>query len=429
MKKFLWTLCKNPIVIVFLFILVFLLPAGLASPPATSDRTVVTTLGVDKGEAGGYSVTAVTFIPTPSQTYAENFRIFTADGDTFIEAVDNLGVEIGRHSTLAHANAVIISEEVAREDLAIILDHLIRTPDITNDTSLLITNNSAKEIIEISNQQNISGLNIDRIIDYNEAYLYNFGTNIESFYQGYFTPAKCSLVGYIETELSEEGVSNQAGGQGGSSGGQQGAEPSAEEGSAGGDESGSGSSQQGKKMSIINEGKIAVFKEGKLITVWTPQQLRGINWINNNSNEGNLKIENVTDEYFTDATLTFDIFGKRTSKKADIRDNLFNIFYDINITLSLSEVRQDSEVKKILESHVNYLSSEVKDKVAFKIKEDFMSTFKSMKDNKTDLLLVYQTFMNKDRKKFESFLNMLPEKDEYLDYVNIYIRVNAELRA
>lgn len=104
---------------------------------------------VDKGEDGNMHITIeVVNIATNGQTTFEPVYI-ESHGSTFFEAVRRAITKEGKKIYWSHAKIIIISQEIAKEEVAKYLDFLYRDAETREDTWLLVsTEKTAKELLQ-----------------------------------------------------------------------------------------------------------------------------------------------------------------------------------------------------------------------------------------------------------------------------------------
>ena len=419
MKNFIKNLIKKPILIVCIIALIIYTPFALLMPADTTTRAIITRIGIDSSP-DGVEVSAVVFVPTPNTNYTENYKLFSADAENIATALQKISNYSGKKIALNLAEMIVVNESISNENLVIILDALSRNTDIRNNTALICTNESAKDFLNSTLSLNsASDLNINELITFSRDKYYNTESNIESFYQGYFSPQKISMLGYVELTdgdfgLTTSGGSSSSGSVG--SGGQ----------SAGGEQSGA-SEESAKKTTILNEGRVAVYKDGKLNLVLTPQELKGLSWFNAKSNESNLTVYNVTDEIFDNATITFKLLRKVTNINVYFSNGVPVIESNIKLVMDIDQVSQEDMDKDALQSELSKVSPELRDKVNSQAKAEFKTVQDLMVAEKLDLVNAYELFSTYCPREFKSFLNSLDDPSNFLEYVIFKLKVTPHV--
>ncbi|MDD4686212.1 MAG: hypothetical protein PHI76_02910, partial [Clostridia bacterium] len=286
---------KRPILIAIALILIVFLPLGLSSSPESIDLLHAVSLGIDKYE-DWLEISIMAFVATSKETFVENYFLITARAPSVAEALKLISINVGKRLMTIHIGVIVISQEIATEGVLDSLNYFYRSSAIVNDTFLMCSTSTAKEVIENEIKLiNASGINLEEIGLYNENHIFVYETNIESFYCGYFSETKAALVPLIELKTEAEATQTTSKGTESGDGGQD-----------GGASSGGGSEEQ---KFIQNTGKSAIFYDGLLRTTMNEDEMRGINWIGNNTKDVNIRIDNVTDENFENASLFFAVEG------------------------------------------------------------------------------------------------------------------------
>ena len=419
MKNFINNLIKKPILIVCIIALIIYTPFALLMPADTTTRAIITRIGIDSSP-DGVEVSAVVFVPTPNTNYTENYKLFSADAENIATALQKISNYSGKKIALNLAEMIVVNESISNENLVIILDALSRNTDIRNNTALICTNESAKDFLNSTLSLNsASDLNINELITFSRDKDYNTESNIESFYQGYFSPQKISMLGYVELTDGDVGLTTTGGSSSSGSVGSGGQ-------SAGGEQSGA-SEESAKKTTILNEGRVAVYKDGKLKLVLTPQELKGLSWFNAKSNESNLTVYNVTDEIFNNATITFKLLRKVVNINVYFSNGVPVIESNVKFVMDIDQVSQEDMDKDALQSELSKVSPELRDKVNSQAKAEFKTVQDLMVAEKLDLVNAYELFSTYCPREFKSFLNSLDDPSNFLEYVIFKLKVTPHV--
>ncbi len=225
--KILKTLKKTPMLIVFIFILLFLTPTALVSPGENRNRAVVTAVGIDKLD-DGLEISFLTFIPTANQSYKETNSVISGKGNSVAEAVYEAELTLGRKIGLSHARTTVIGESILDEDITKYVNYLSRISVLPENSVMVSTNDTAKEFLITAQSLSANiGLKLEQLIHFNAENIFVTDTTIESFYDGYYSEDRASIIGYLELENLEgtpgqvttsQDTSSSGGGSGGSGG-------------------------------------------------------------------------------------------------------------------------------------------------------------------------------------------------------------------
>lgn len=408
MKKYLLQLFKTPMLLVFLIIcLIFAIPA-VGQTAEINRYSIDTVLGIDfDDETDEVLVSLLTFTPVAEQTFTENYKVVTSKGRSVSEALDFVGLNIGREIGLSHTKLVVLNKGLLDKDVSLYLDYLARNKFLGSETRLVVAESSTKEVLEaVQKLDSESSIKLSEVLSFNEDYIYASEASFQSFFKGMFGPTKVSLVPMISLRGENEGleVSGEATGS-----------------------EGSNTDTKEVVKEIENKGKTVVFKDGKLNTILEGLDIKKINLINGNFSTGSVVLEHFSDENFDDAKLTFEILDKDIRSKVIFQNNVPIILMNGNCTVSLSEVQtKDGVVKKNVE--FTGISNSVKNALEIKFKELISQGIEIMRDHKIDVIDFYTLMSNSNHKAFEKFLSTLEDQDDYLNSIVFKIGANIFTR-
>lgn len=405
---------------IFCVILIFYLPIALFREPDSARRLIITALAIDKQQEQ-FEVSALCFIPVSTSTFQENYKIISATDNTFVEALNKIGLYSGRISALPHTSVVVVSQDVMQDDMLQCLNHLARTSNLGNNTVVIGTNQSAKKVLELTNDLDSSAnLSLKDLLAYNYQYLYGNQSNLESFYRGYFSPTKTSVLGYMKLD-QQKGIEVQGKKQGGESSSSNSKETSSA--------SQQSQDQQQPQQKILNDGSACVFKNGKFKVLLEPQMIETFNWIYNQQNKSILTIQHFNHKNFQDATVSFQIERNPVMKNAKFVHDVPQMDFVINMVLTLDEINQKKYTADNFDLGQKSFSSDLQVAVQQHIKNNISDLLTVLRENQIDIIEVQKTFENQEKQKFSKFLSSLEDKQDYLRYINFNIITNVVLKA
>lgn len=420
MKRFIAKIWKTPMVMIFVFITVFYGFSALGKPTEINRFAVVTAIGIDssKNESDQYELSFLTFIPIAEQTFTETYKVITASGESFVEAIDYAGQYLGREVGLSHLRTVVLNEELLQGDVTKILDYLTREKEVPSSTKLIATNSSAKDFLNAMQKLDMeSSIKVSEMVDFNHRYITSTDASLETFFKGYFSPTQTSIIPIFALEENEDkgiSVSNtesQSGGsdtQGGSNGGQTG---------------------EGENVSynIVNGGESLLFKNGFLTKQISPQDMKNINYFRGNFSTGALTIENFSGAPFENADLTFNIYDKKMKKKVVFENGIPVFYVDLKFTVVLNGVEEDSGM---FDENVDLylITNKAAGEIEKRVKSNMADGLAVMREEKADIADFYTKMYNTDKKSFKRFLDSLDDKDDYLNHVLFKTRVRVYSR-
>lgn len=421
---------KKRKLIVFVIAMVFvLIPFSLSQQAETEKVAVVTSLGLDKQE-DKLLLSANIVVPNSGQAGSGGgtdgtVKTVCVVGEDVSTAFSNLTLLIGKMPGLAHCDSIIINKELFEEDVTKYIDFFVRTNNLTSNASIIVAEKDAKTIIETSaEQKGLRAVSLSEIFLLNNEYSLGEKSNIDYFYLNYFSKPNVAMVpvlnsgdskkpdnqidsaGLSQENESQNKLTSQSRSVSGSSGGGE------------GESENGGESASGRAQKIIkNDGKGAIIKNGRLVSILSTEQMRGISLIDKKTKRGHVKIENVTGNGFINADLCFEIFDK-TSKKSGVFLGGIPVFnFDIDLVVKLEEVVMENLTLNNMKSVKNYVTGNIKTELEKTLEKEIAQVVDVAKTQKADVLGVYEYFHKYHTKKWHEFLSGLENPDDYLNHV------------
>lgn len=417
MKYYFRQLWKVPMFAVFVAMSVFFGLGALGQTAEIDQFAVVTALGIDLAEddpINKYEVSLMTFVPVAEQNFTERYKIITAKGRNVSEAIDFAGLNIGKQVGLSHLKIIVLSQELIHEDLFKFLDYLTRNVQLSLSTKVVTSHdNSAKEFLATAQTLDTeSAIKVSELVTFNSDYIYSTDSSLETFFKGTFGPTKVGMMACLTSQNGQEDALESAAGEA--------------SGSKGGGQSGHSVGGQEDNLGVM-QCHVDVFKDGKLIAGLDGREIKRVNLVKGDYTTGSIQVTNLTDDVFDDATVTFEIFGKRQKYQVVYENGIPVLTIDLNLVLRLSEVEnKGGMVKENVEFFV--ISDEAIKAVEQKIKLNMSEGLEFMRDNQVDIADFYTFLHNNNKKAFHKFLDSLEDKDNYLSHMvfKLAVKVNAK---
>lgn len=245
-------------------------------------------------------------------------------GNTISEAFLNVSYEVPKNSYAAHVDTIVISEEIAQNDLKDIIDYLIRDIDIRNQFYLVIAHNSsAEEIIKTTSTTNpISSSSIKDLIEQISKKKNIASTlNYEKFLAHILGPQKD---GYLTT------IS--------------------------------------KNNNNLEIGPIAIFDDFNMQTILTAEEATNFNLLNNSSYESTFKItcpENKEEKMVLVTSIPASTEIEFTPDKATFNINLEVRVVENHCDVDFRNIEDLNTIEKILSEKIKTEITELLDKLTF----------------------------------------------------------------
>lgn len=416
MKKILNKLLKNPILIIFLLILVFYMPAAIYSPGESRNRGVVTAIGIDKID-DQYEVSLLTFIPTVNQSFEEQKSVISAKGSSVAEAVYRAEIAMGRKIGLFHAKTTVVNEELLKEDVAKHLDYLSRVASLPENSVFVGTNKTAKELLKISQKsKNIVGLKLEQLVGFNAENIYVTDTSLEAFYDGYYNDTKSAIIGYLCIEDSNTSFASV-----------EKASMSDDMGSSQSSGNAQNSAQQEKgqsKENLVNCGKSILLKNGKMAEILSADMLNAINILNTKSKNQIIKIKDVMQDGER-VNVSYRIKEKKVITTTKF-ENGYPVFLGrVVLNVELVEIEGVTTQTKVNTDLMEF-TDEVKEKIDIEVKRQFSEAISLLKRNNADIIGINKKFFLDNRKAYSNFIAQNGGVENFIKNVNFQLNITAQ---
>lgn len=424
---------KHKYLTAFILIIILFIPYSLYQVPETDKLSVITSVGLDKVE-DGIQLSANTIVPNSDTMSGSGgsdgtVKTIVVKGKNVGDAFSNLSLILGRLPGLAHCDSIVINKELMQEDVTKYLDYFVRTNNLTSNATLIVAENTAKEIIETTaSQKGLRAITLSDVLLLNHEYVLTQKSNLDAFYANYFSKAPSMVLPILN--VGESNQSDDSSLASGATTGSSGAESSGSGQSQNNQSqnSGQGSGQDGNQNSgqggqstpskiLKNEGKGAIVNKGKLVGIVEGEQMQGLSLLSKTVKKGNVQVNNINDKIFNDATLNFDIFNKSVKSYGYFANGVPVFNYDITLVLKLEEVVMDDYGVEAMTAVKNYMKGNIRELTESTIYEDISAIINKCKSTQSDILGVYDYFYKFHTTEWNKFLDGLEDKEDYLNYV------------
>ncbi len=404
----------------FILIMIIFLPTAITMPSLSFRSAIITAIGVDRSEEG-VEVSVLTLSEISKDNMGENTKLVSGSNSTVASAISSIESQIGRKLRMGHVGYIAISQDLATENIANVLNNLIITTKLPNTVSLVVSEGNAKDILKQTDQlEQSSSFKLREIIQNEFNVNYTKDTSVDAFLKGYLSDISTSTLGYIKlTSNEDEGLNSSE---------ESGSSPSTQGGGASSGDSGqSSNSNSNDKTTISFQREHAVFVNGVLKYVLSLEEMKGINWLVESDLQQILTIENYTGQGLNNAKITFDVIGDKITPKVYFKNNKPIITYDLFLTVNPVEIIQEN--KNYISPNELKIDEVVNDKINQKIKSEISNTIFKLREEKTDVFGVYKLLYSTHYYEFMDFLDSLENRDDFLSYVQFKINVFPKIIA
>ena len=369
--------------------------SGCWSQKELNEIAIISAMAIDKNEEGKYVKTIQLVNPGNvagglqggGSGQSPTVTVYTAMGDSVLEAHFHATTKISRRLYHAHANLIVIGEELAREEgITDILDAFERDPEIRMTSRVVIAHQTkAGDLLK-------SLTAIDKI----PAEKVN-GTlqNTESV-RG--ESMKVTLQDVITT-LTSAGKETIISGF-----------------------SLKGDIQQGKKMENIQQSEqdtnlesdgLAIFKEGKLVDWYQGEMSRGVVWILNKIQQTDVTL----DWKGQDNTLVYNVVRQKTKVSANTTNDLPVITVNVRAEGDIREVRSQINLSD------PYEILDIEKELEKEIKKQLEKTIAKTQENRSDIFGFGEVVRRSNPKKWKKM------NDDWNDiyFPNLEVNVKVEV--
>lgn len=384
-------------------------PTTIYRQSDNNSKLVITSIGID-GSEEGYEITTLAVIPNASNDINANLETFTGKGTTVSSALEEIAKNTGKKIGLAHCDCIVISASLTESNITKILDYFIRTANLTSNSSLAITEEKAKDVIDASKtSNNLLNLTLKDIITFQENSSLLNSTTIQAFYRAHYSKSGTFFLPVLTTEDGSESPNSSS-----SSGS-----------NSGGSSSNSSSDGSGQKK-IKNTDKIAVLKDG-IFKRFLNEDEKFIYDLLSQSNEiFTLQVDNINDEYVTDSLEIFQQVSKVSLPIYKFYDGKPTVTYEVWISFMIDEISSENNFSfASIDSLQNFMSENVENKIKEKIADKLKITNLTMQEKQDDILDLYQKFNAFTHRQWQEYLSSLDNPDDYL--TGVEIRINPHL--
>lgn len=401
MKEKFKSLLKNPILIIFLIVVIVFMPAKIFAPGENRERGVVTAVGIDKLD-NEYEVSFLVFIPSVNQAFEDKESVITGRGQSVGEAVYEAQIAMGRKIGLYHTKTTVVNLALMEEDGVNALDYFGRLAGFPENTVFICTDKSAKELLcSTQSLRNELGFKLEQVVGFNAENVYVEDTSLESFYRGYYSPAKASLIGFLTTvDKEEEGEFDIQ---------VKSADEENAQATSGGKTSGEGGD---KNKAILNTGQSAVIKNGKIVRLLSLNQINAINLLKPKSVNQVVKIDDVEIEGER-VNAVYKILNKKINVKTRFENGIPIFDAHVILNISLIELENATSQLKVNTEFID-LTSEMAEKIDEKVKKEFASVVEILKEEGSDVMDINDHFMRSSRRGYLDYLSHHTSADNFI---------------
>lgn len=395
---------KRLVIILILFLLCITIP-NLNKPAMSQTEAIVTMLCLDKVDG---KITTTATVLTPGQDKQANHQVFSGVGETLGEAVGNIALSLGKEMSFAQCEIMALGDNLCDEGIIQSLDYMTRTKKVGRNAILINFSGDIDDfsnaVVSLSKEKN---LKLSDIINYDKRYILAEESNIELFYIGFFSNVPLGIMPQIKIGDTKSDNAIEVSSTGSSSNG-----------------STDSASQSEQKKYLVNDGTTNVFRNGKRELILEPEFVKKLNLFLDIEQRGEVRVENVTDDLYNDATVVVELIDKKLSKKASFKNGKPKYSIDTELTVTVEEVLDTNPERDMLRRNQEFLTDALIEKIKEKVHADMTEVITFCKDKDLDLIALYKSFYRFHYKEWQHYLEEVGHT-EYLDDVDFDISIQV----
>lgn len=366
--------------------LIFLL-TGCWNYRELNQLAITTGIAVDK-ENDNYKITIMIANSKKSSSsdgsITPSAAVYDGTGQTIYEAFKDTSLSVSKQIYLSHIDVLVLSEEVAKNNLTDVIDFLFRYPQTRNNFYLVLAKDKkASDILKVTTPlETFPSQNLAKNLEITDklqgfTYTVNFTDFTKSLVSEGISPVlpSVTIIGDTEEGNKEENI------------------------------------KQNEPTTYLKLDMLGIFKNDSFVAWAKPDESKGINIINNR-----IYILGVVVDYLDEKIVT-EITEMKTNFK--VQDN--------KVTININTVGSIQEVNAKVNLYDPKTIDEIKNVNVDKIKEYVNKAINLAKINKTDIF----GFGNYVYKNYPTKWEELKDKwdDEIFPNLEIEIKVNLKLQA
>lgn len=364
---------------------------------------IIVAIGIDEGENSRYKITAQIAIPQATDTAAANDdAVVTADGNTVMEGIQNIGAKTGWHAKLSFCSLVLIGRKVAENGVKDVIDYFIVSEKVQNSAIVAMADDKAGEILTSKTPLDaISSFAVSKIV-LKSRWMTNTvpNANLRKIALSEYSPSKSSFMPVIKP-IKENTKSNEGGSSSITASTKSGNSQSSS------NEESSGGSSGGKDVpdKVYDASTLAVFSGFKLKSELDEELTQIFNMLMGPLGESYITLENGDEK-----TLLSLSNGKR-SVKVNLKKKP-TIEIKLSFKVEVSDSSEGYSLDKLNRRSV--VDEKTLEKVTDKLNVLLLKLVGKVTESGADALLIRDKIYKYSNSRFEEFKNYPLDSFDYL---------------
>lgn len=389
---------NHKLILLFLIMTSTVFISGCWNQKELNELAIISAMAIDKNEDGKYVKTIQLVNPVNvagglqggGSGQSPTVTVYTAMGDSVLEAHFHATSKISRRLYHGHANLIVISEELATEEGIIdILDAFERDPEIRMTSRVVIARHTkAGDLLKsLTAIDKIPAEKVNGTIQSTErARGESMEVNLQDVVTTLTSAGKetvisgFSLIGDIEQGKKIENI------------------------------------QQSELNTTLESDGLAVFKEGKLVDWYQGEMSRGVVWILDKINQTDVVLGREGQKN----ALTYTVLRQKTRVSADTTNDLPVLTVRVRAEGDIREVRSKIDLTDPFEI------LDIEKELEKVIKKQLENTVIRTQQNKSDIFGFGEVVRRSDPEKWKKMKN--DWNDTYFPNLKVNVKVEAFIR-
>jgi spore germination protein KC len=373
--------------------------SGCWSKKELTDLAIVAAMGVDKTEDGKYMITLQIINPGNvaggirgggGGTESPPVTIYSATGNNLVEASRHASSKISRRLYYAHANLVVVGENLAREEgVAKLIDAIDRDHEYRVTTTMVIANDSSAEALveALTPVDKIPANKVLKTLEFSQkVWGETIKTSIQDVMKGMQSPDQATVVSGFRLVGNPKHASQLE------------------------------NIQESEPESTLEASGVAIIKEGKLVDWRYGKEARGIVWILDKIKGTDINI----DWKETKEAIAYQTIRQTTNVYAEVKNGEPHISIHTRAEGSLGEMNVPVDITKV--DVISKMEKEVEKEITKELKR----TIEQAQTNKVDIFGFGEAIRRSNPDEWKRLKPMW--NDVYFPELKVDIIVEAYIR-
>lgn len=404
------------------------------SSPQINMSALATAIGIDYSEHGVKAL-ALVYLPIVGGGPLYAGDVIEAEGQTIAEALENINISLGRRVEYMHCGLLVLGKDYAKNGVTNELEHLIITGTVSPTINIaLATTDTTREFLEALNEYS-NRMTLTNLFKYTVSGALSHSNRLLDFIRDNYSKSGAGAMSAYElgggADAGEGGITNNDD--------EEGADEEKEE-QKEGEEDGQEKREEfsynvepgpfgpgmippteldpialqfgeGNERTLIkNVNKTAIFKDGRLINVWSGEESRGLAWVDRNTTNATV--------FLRQTPLKMNRKNVRVRTSVDGDRAVYRLRVDMRF--SLEDMRFIKNGPLLGEQEFKRIEQSAALKIESEIKRAYLASVR----DEADVFLIEDAFFRRNNREYK---RLKEEGFNFLEDVNFDIEVRVRI--